>query len=159
MVASIVKTIESGNLSRVPDIAFHLYLYGIWMAVEHNAVAICASVPFLRPLFLKNQQHHPYVHRVADELELGGWKDKSLPGTSPKDFFSVSERTGCSTTSGETMPQSCSAMVGIKKTTHYTVTFGPKDISAAHAAVVGIFQAQQMECGERWRHSAESGRV
>lgn len=105
MVASIVKTIEAGNLSRVPDMSFHLYSYGIWMTAEHNAVAISASILFLRPLFLKNQQHHPHVHCAADELKLGGWKDKSLPGISPKYLFSVFELTGCCTLSGETIPQ------------------------------------------------------
>ncbi|PMD47082.1 hypothetical protein L207DRAFT_606140 [Hyaloscypha variabilis F] len=50
--ASIVKTIELGNLGKVSDFTYFTVSFIIWFTIENYVVIIAASIPSLRPLLL-----------------------------------------------------------------------------------------------------------
>lgn len=52
-VASIVKTVELKSIGAGGDITHNLVPFVIWFTVENNVVIAAASVPTIRPLFVR----------------------------------------------------------------------------------------------------------
>ena len=78
-VASIVKTVKLKSIGAGGDITHNLVAFVIWFTVENNVVIAAASVPTIRPLFVRrshttssNYRMHSYESPKRKGYALSG---------------------------------------------------------------------------------------
>ena len=157
MIASIVKTYEARALSEILDYTYDLVIYVIWVSIELNVVMIVATIPLLRPLFLRNtfsfgrrsRAQQGTVLSSMTSLPRKGWENITLDSIlSKKDKIkSQTSELGESASKEDILESRDQHPFGITRTVEVRITYEANDKPHVHAALVGlcpgIIQPQQ----------------
>ncbi|KAK5736066.1 hypothetical protein LTR17_007737 [Elasticomyces elasticus] len=142
MVASIVKTYEAKALSSVLDYTYDLIPWAIWISIELNVVIIVASLPLVRPMFVRSRHRR----RLHVEQQTQKWDSNSTFGS----FMSKNgPRSNLARVNSEEeiMPQDSFQMQevhggAINVTREVTVTYENTNQPFVHAALVGLIEGE-----------------
>ncbi|KAK5679961.1 hypothetical protein LTS10_007909 [Elasticomyces elasticus] len=140
MVASIVKTYEAKALSSVLDYTYDLIPWAIWISIELNVVIIVASLPLVRPMFVRSR------HRRRLE-QTQKWNSGSTLGSFMSSKKGPRSNLARVDSEEEIMPQDSFQMQevhggAINVTREVTVTYENTNQPFVHAALVGLIEGE-----------------
>ncbi|KAK4892412.1 hypothetical protein LTR27_009068 [Elasticomyces elasticus] len=143
MVASIVKTYEAKALSSVLDYTYDLIPWAIWISIELNVVIIVASLPLVRPMFIRSRHRR----RLHVEQQTQKWESNSTFGSFMSSKKGPRSNLARVDSEEEIMPQDSFQMQevhggAINVTREVTVTYENTNQPFVHAALVGLIEGE-----------------
>ncbi|KAK3673982.1 hypothetical protein LTR78_006184 [Recurvomyces mirabilis] len=146
MIASIVKTYEARALHEILDYTYDLCPYVIWITIELNVVIIVASIPLMRPLFIKSTAQ-PRRLRIPSQPPRSSLWSKSHSGHTSYSQKGLEAITIRPESQENIVPQHHIPLhdlepSGIVVTSEVSITYESSNSPYVHAALVGLVQGE-----------------